>query len=98
MKVIVHVREKAIVVPCGEGTQKVKWLGHVGIARYEPPSGTELGVPRLIKSDSGPLDLNATVKDVIPDGAHVWVTTSGERGGERDFFPFLKKKKKKKFT
>jgi hypothetical protein len=78
MKVTVHVREKAIVVPCGEGSQRVKWLGHVGIARYEPPAGTELGVPRTIKTDGGPLDLNAIVKDVLQDGAHVWVTTSGE--------------------
>src|SRR3989344_425936 len=30
MKVIVHVREKVVQVQCGPGTQRLKWLGHVG--------------------------------------------------------------------
>lgn len=78
MRVTVHVREKALVVPCGEGTQKVRWLGTVGIARYDPPAGTELGAPRVVRGDAGPLDLNATVHDVLQDGAHVWVTSSAD--------------------
>ena len=31
----VVVRDKCIKVSCGSATQRVKWLGHVGIARYD---------------------------------------------------------------
>lgn len=31
----VNVLEKQIQVSCGSGTQRLKWLGHVGIARYD---------------------------------------------------------------
>jgi hypothetical protein len=37
------VKEKTIVVPCGEGEQPVKWLGHVGVARYDSQFGIDLG-------------------------------------------------------
>jgi hypothetical protein len=40
----VHVREKTIVVQCGAGPQKIIWLGHVGIARYDKHFGSELGM------------------------------------------------------
>ena len=78
MKLIVHVREKAITIPVGDGPQKVKWLGHVAIARYEPPSGTELGVPKLIKTENAVLEMTDIIKDVLEDGAHVWITTSAD--------------------
>jgi hypothetical protein len=31
----VVVYEKEMTVSCGEGTQKIKWLGNVAIARYD---------------------------------------------------------------
>ena len=31
----VQVHDKTIEVSCGPGTQRIKWLGHVGIARYD---------------------------------------------------------------
>lgn len=30
-----HVKEKVITIPCSQGTQTLKWLGHVAIARYD---------------------------------------------------------------
>eukprot|EP00727_Mastigamoeba_balamuthi_P011725 m51a1_g7175 hypothetical protein (87) ;mRNA; r:71918-72539 len=77
MRVIVHVREKAIPVQCGEGSQRIKWLGHVGIARYE--ASIELGVPKLVKTEGGNvLEMNAIIKDTLKDEQHVWVTSSAD--------------------
>ncbi|KAF0709372.1 Aste57867_5962 [Aphanomyces stellatus] len=32
---MVHVHDKVIPVCCGSGSQRIQWLGHVGIARYD---------------------------------------------------------------
>ena len=55
MKINVHVTgdegEKVIAVPCGSGPQTIKWLGHVGIARYgeaEYQGWVKLGVPTKV--------------------------------------------------
>jgi hypothetical protein len=34
-KIHVHVKEKVISVSCGSAEQRIKWLGHVGIARWD---------------------------------------------------------------
>jgi len=41
----VHVREKTILVQCGDGAQKIQWLASVGFARYDHNNGLELGQP-----------------------------------------------------
>ena len=61
MKINVHVTgdegEKVIAVPCGSGPQTIKWLGHVGIARYdeaEYQGWVKLGVPtKVVNIESG---------------------------------------------
>ena len=35
MLIYAHVHEKTIPISCGPGVQPIKWLGHVGIARYD---------------------------------------------------------------
>ena len=56
----VVVRDKCIKVSCGAATQRVKWLGHVGIARYDEKSyqgWKQLGVPtKITKADGVELD------------------------------------------
>ena len=45
-KIHVHVKEKVISVSCGSAEQRVKWLGHVGIARWDSENNqgwTKLG-------------------------------------------------------
>ena len=49
------MREKVIVVPCGEGSQRVKWLGHVAIARWDEANyqgWKELGACSALSSPS----------------------------------------------
>jgi hypothetical protein len=47
MKIYVHVKEKVIIVQCGSGLQQVKWLGDVGVARYDSSNGVDLGPPQF---------------------------------------------------
>ena len=63
---------------CGEGEQRIQWLAHVGVARYDTNFGLELGVPRGVQSDDGKVfDPNAIIKDHIADNQHVWVLIKG---------------------
>jgi hypothetical protein len=51
MKVHVHVLEKTIIVSCGVGTQRIRWLGNVAIARYDEDNyegWRTLGVPTKV--------------------------------------------------
>ncbi|ETV68009.1 hypothetical protein H257_15962 [Aphanomyces astaci] len=35
MTIMVHVHDKIVAVCCGSGSQRLQWLGHVAIARYD---------------------------------------------------------------
>ena len=53
MLVKVHVREKAFNIQCGDGGQRISWLGNVGISRYDRKNGMEVGVPMDIRLENG---------------------------------------------
>eukprot|EP00741_Cyanophora_paradoxa_P000746 tig00000441_g719.t1 len=79
MRIFVHVREKTIPVQCAEGQQRIRWLGNVGIARYDQHSGVELGVPKAIALEDGTLlDMNEVVNARLKDDSHVWVILRNE--------------------
>jgi len=72
MRIYVHVKEKIVLVQCGEGNQKLKWLGHVGIARYD--SNIELGIPISINREDGTvLDMNENINKILKDDQHIIV-------------------------
>ncbi|OQR84229.1 hypothetical protein ACHHYP_13699 [Achlya hypogyna] len=76
----VHVLEKVIVVSCGTGSQRIQWLGHVGIARYDETrlqGWLQLGQPVKITTSAGTL-LNASdvICEVLHDKEHVYVEPS----------------------
>ena len=63
---------------CGSGEQRIMWLAHVAIARYDNSFGLELGVPKGLKTDEGEiLDPEASVNMTLKDGQHVWVVLKG---------------------
>ena len=72
------VRDKCIKVTCGDATQRVRWLGHVGIARYDEKNyqGWKiLGVPTKITNREGlPIDMGGLISDVLKDGDTVYVS------------------------
>ena len=79
MRVIVHVREKCVPVSVGEGTQPVRWLANVGIARFDEQQGRGLGSPMGVKAEDGSLlNMGVSLIDAgIKDMQHVWVVLKG---------------------
>lgn len=77
-----HVKDKTIPIECGDGTQRISWLGHVAIARYDSNFGLELGVPKGIRTETGEmLDLKGHINDGrLRDNQHVWVILRDEPG------------------
>lgn len=74
MRVHLHVRDKIITVEVGAGTQKVKWLANVGVARYDNSFGRTLGAPRGVQREGGHMcDPTATVNSVLENDQHCFV-------------------------
>ncbi len=79
MRVSVHVRETTILVQCGDGTQKVRWLASVGFARYDHNNGLELGQPRLVRTEDGAeVSMEGIVREALQDDGHVWVLSKDD--------------------
>lgn len=51
----VHLRDSMVVVHCGQGSQKIKWLADVAIHRLDDDFGMETGLPKEIRFKSGVL-------------------------------------------
>mmetsp|Transcript_4793 Transcript_4793/g.9980 ORF Transcript_4793/g.9980 Transcript_4793/m.9980 type:complete len:101 (-) Transcript_4793:32-334(-) len=93
IKVHVHVLEKTIVINCGAGAQRLRWLGIVGISRWDDKDfrGYQyLGVPETIFIDGVEQDMGATVRDVCTDGSEVTV-----RPSIRDYDAAMEKRSKR---
>lgn len=77
-----HVHGKTFVVSAGDASQRVKWLAHVAIARWDErdqQGWRKLGVPVLVKAhrkDGVDLDMGAIIKDVLQNGDSIYVSTS----------------------
>jgi hypothetical protein len=64
IKIQLHVRDKTIVVDCGDANQKTRWLANVGVARYDDNFGKCLGPPLGLQRESGKMcDLDAKICD-----------------------------------
>jgi hypothetical protein len=74
MKIIVHVKDKVMSIPVGEGAQRIKWLGDVSVLRYDNMYGMITGTPKGIRYENGTfLDLNAIISESVQDDQHVWI-------------------------
>jgi hypothetical protein len=74
MRVHLHVRDKTITVECGDGTQRIKWLANVGVARYDDSFGKGLGAPTGLQREGGVMcDPNNRVMDELDNDQHAFV-------------------------
>ena len=80
IKLHVHVLSKTVVVSCGLGTQRLRWLGSVAISRWDEGSfegWRYLGVPvKMIDGKGKELDMGGTIRDLFEDGDEITVETS----------------------
>jgi hypothetical protein len=82
LNIFVHVYDKEIKISVGDATQRLKWLAHVAIARWDEENcqgWKKLGIPTSIRSkskDGEEIDLNAVIRDSVENCEHVFITTS----------------------
>lgn len=81
LTVFVHVHNKVFPVSAGDGSQRIKWLGHVAIARWDEDYNQgwrRLGIPTAIEMMDGgfEVDMAAVIKDVLQNNEHIVVHTS----------------------
>ena len=74
MRVHLHVRDKTIAVECGPGTQRIKWLANIGVARYDDSFGRSLGAPQALQKEGGVMcDPNNRIIDELGPEQHAFV-------------------------
>eukprot|EP01033_Poteriospumella_lacustris_P018539 gene18539-13346_t len=80
--IFAHVYDKVVNISCGDASQRIKWLAHVAIARWDEiqyQGWKRLGIPtsvRLNHKDGEELDMNANIRDILRSGDHVHIETS----------------------
>lgn len=80
--ILVSVHGKEFNVSCGDGCQRLKWLGHVAISRWDEENGQgwkRLGIPTCIKQNNKngqDLDLGGVINETLKNGDQVYVKTS----------------------
>mmetsp|Transcript_22776 Transcript_22776/g.47256 ORF Transcript_22776/g.47256 Transcript_22776/m.47256 type:complete len:112 (+) Transcript_22776:73-408(+) len=79
IKIHCHVGEKTIVVSCGSGKQRLRWLGNVALSRWDEESfqgWRTLGIPEKILKDDTEMDLGSSIRDILEDGMEITVLPS----------------------
>ena len=79
--IFVHVHDKTFNVSAGDGSQRVKWLAHVGIARWDEENNQgwkRLGVPTAVElNDTGyEIEMSDVINSVLKSNDHISVKTS----------------------
>lgn len=85
LKVSVRVHDKVFAIPCGDGTQDIKWLASVAAKRYElmtarskgrsrsrEPSTNQAGMLRPASVRRKPLSVSLAVAGIESSLATLW--------------------------
>lgn len=73
------VKDKEVCITCGDGSQRVRWLGHVAIARWDENNQgwKRLGIPvKIVAANGKELDMGEVIRDVLCNGDVVTVHCS----------------------
>mmetsp|Transcript_21689 Transcript_21689/g.25171 ORF Transcript_21689/g.25171 Transcript_21689/m.25171 type:complete len:116 (-) Transcript_21689:190-537(-) len=74
MKINVHIKDKMFNINCGEGAQRIRWLGDVAIFRYDHFYGSLTGTPKGIRFENGTtLNMDDIINENLKEDQHVWV-------------------------
>ena len=91
IRIHVHLKDQTFLIPCGEGNQKIRWLGDVAILRYEHfheaingiliniiSRNICLGTPKGMRFEDGSfLDMNMRINEYLKIDMHVWFILKG---------------------
>ena len=73
------VNGKTITINVGDGSQRVKWIAHVAIAKWDEENGQGwqlLGIPTSVLQDKRDIDMGAIIRDVLHDGDCITIFSS----------------------
>ncbi|KAF4655701.1 hypothetical protein FOZ61_007444 [Perkinsus olseni] len=98
MRLLVHVRDRSFVIRCGPGSQHIRWLANMGIARYCPVyskrgSTIRSGTPSGVRFEDGTyLDMGAKICEQLKNDDEVWVELEEDKKEpERPSIPALRR-------
>ena len=73
------VNGKTITINVGDGSQRVKWIAHVAIAKWDEENGQGwqlLGIPTSVLQGERDIDMGAFIRDVLQDGDGITIFSS----------------------
>ena len=73
------INGKTMSISVGDASQRIKWLAHVAIARWDEENcqGWKLlGTPTSVRNGKREIDMGLVIKDVLQDGDHVTIFSS----------------------
>jgi len=80
IRIHAHVLDKTVLVSCGGGSQRLRWLGNVAISRWDEDDmqgWRTLGVPeKVLNSEGTEIDMGLTIRDVLEDGSELTIVPS----------------------
>lgn len=77
IKAIIH--GKTFKISIGDGTQRIRWLAHVAIARWDEDNNQGwkyLGTPTFVRYGKKEIDMELTIRDVLQNGDEINVFSS----------------------
>jgi hypothetical protein len=80
-QITAHVHGKLINISVGDGTQRIKWVAAVAIARWDEETNQgwrRLGIPVSVKAKSTgeQVDMVSIIRETLMNGDHIVVETS----------------------
>ena len=73
------INGKTICISVGDASQRIKWLAHVAIARWDEENAQGwkyLGIPTSVRHGKREVDMGLIIRDVLQDGDDVTVFSS----------------------
>ena len=75
----VHIRDEMFVVNCGNGQQRIEWLGDTVCHRYDPHYLWDVGPVQDIKLKNGVMvNLKGIICEELQDDVHVYIQLIGK--------------------
>lgn len=78
-RIAVTVHGKTTFISVGDASQRVKWLAHVAIARWDTENAQGwklLGTPLSLWHGRREIDMGLIIRDVLQDGDEVIISSS----------------------
>jgi hypothetical protein len=73
------IHGKTFKISVGDGKQRIRWLAHVAIARWDEDNNQGwkyLGTPTFVRYEKKEIDMELIIRDVLKDGDEISIFSS----------------------